>query len=112
MTAGKYNLTIDQGSDFLHFLTVKDSTGTPKNLTGYTARASMRPTAESSTVYNFVTGVTTPATNGKISMSLSSGVTAAIPAGTYLYDLELIGGAGSVERLIHGTVNLRREITR
>ncbi len=116
MAAGKYNFTIDQGSDFLTFFTLKttNNNGVTSNrdLAGYTARASMRPTLESSTVYNFVTGVTTPTTNGKITMSLDAGATSVIPAGIYFYDLEILSGTGGVERVIQGTVTLRREVTR
>jgi len=115
MTAGKYNLTIDQGSDFLTFFTLKQTSNgvtTNRDLAGYTARASMRPSLESSTVYNFVTGVTTPTTNGKITMSLDAGATSVIPAGIYFYDLEILSGTGGVERVIQGTVTLRREVTR
>jgi len=49
MAAGKYNITIDQGSDFSIQLTVKES-GSAKNLTGYSARAQLRPTQTSSTL--------------------------------------------------------------
>ena len=41
MAAGKYNIRIDQGSDFSIQLTVKES-GSAKNLTGYSARAQLR----------------------------------------------------------------------
>jgi hypothetical protein len=115
MAAGKYNFTIDQGSDFLTFFTLKTTTNgvtTNRDLAGYTARASMRPTPESLTAYNFVVGITTPTTNGKITMSLASGVSKDIPAGIYLYDLELTSGAGSVERVIQGQITLTREVTR
>ena len=49
MAAGKYNITIDQGSDFSIQLTVKES-GTAKNLTGYNARAQLRTTQTASSV--------------------------------------------------------------
>jgi len=115
MTAAKYNITIDQGSDFLIFFTLKDSSGGTRNITGYEARASMRPLydLESSTSYDFSCGVTDPGTTGKIIMSLSSGKNSDIPAGLYAYDLEIFNtGAGSVERVIHGRATLRREVTR
>ena len=111
MTAAKYNLTIDQGSDFLTIFTVNNGTS-PRDLAGYTASASLRPHVESSTVYHFNCGITTPTSTGKITMSLPSGITKNIPAGIYVYDLKISTGANAVERLLHGTVNIRRGITR
>ena len=113
MTAGKYNLTIDQGSDFLTFFILKNADGTNRNLTGFQARASMRPTIESSIVHNFACGVTTPGTDGKVIMSLSAALSTDIPAGIYSYDLEIFNtGTGSVERVIQGQATLTREVTR
>lgn len=113
MTAARYNLTIDQGSDFLQILTLKDSTGTVRNLTGFEARASMRPHFESTTSYDITCGVTNPGTAGKITLSLSSVQNRVIPAGTYVYDLEIFNsGTGSIERVINGKLTLTREVTR
>lgn len=113
MTAARYNLTIDQGSDFLQILTLKDSTGTVRNLTGYQTRGSFRPHFESTTSYNLTTGVTNPGTAGKITLSLSAVQNRDIPAGTYVYDLEMFNTAtGSVERILNGKLTLTREVTR
>ena len=49
MTAARYDLVIDQGSDFAIELTVKENE-TVKNLSGYSARAQIRPTKSSSTL--------------------------------------------------------------
>jgi hypothetical protein len=37
---------------------------------------------------------------------------AAVTAKTYVYDLELVSGAGVVTRLVMGTFTVRREVTR
>jgi len=49
MSAARYNLIIDQGTDFALEFIVKES-GTAKNLSGYNARAQLRPTKDSSTL--------------------------------------------------------------
>ena len=49
MSAGKFNITIDQGSDFSLKLTVKEA-GVVKNLTGYSARAQLRTTTTAAAV--------------------------------------------------------------
>ena len=49
MSAGNYNISIDQGSDFSLQLTVQES-GSAKNLTGFSVRGQLRPTIDSSTL--------------------------------------------------------------
>ena len=112
MTAARYDLVIDQGSDFAIEFTVNES-GSAKNLTGYTARAQLRPTKSSSTLTaTFTCGIPTPA-NGKISMSLTNGTTAGLAAGRFFYDLEIFTASDTlVQRLLFGEVTVTQEVTR
>ena len=69
MSAARYNLVIDQGSDFAINFTVKED-GSAKNLTGYSARAQMRTSKTASSVAaTFTCTISTPA-NGTVTMSL------------------------------------------
>ena len=89
MTAAVYNLVIDQGSDFAIDLLIKEI-GVVKDLSGYSARAQMRPTRTSDTVAGtFTCTVLSPATEGKVKMQLSNAVSSAMTAGRYYYDLEI-----------------------
>ena len=112
MTAARYDLVIDQGSDFAIEFTVNES-GSAKNLTGYTARAQLRPTKSSSTLTaTFICGIATP-TNGKISMSLTNGTSAGLAAGRFFYDLEIFTASDTlVQRLLFGEVTVTQEVTR
>ena len=138
MTAARYDITIDQGSDFNLELIVKD-TGTARDFSRdetvsgqekrWGARASYRKTLESSTAYNMVAVVPQDHT-GKIVLQHNRDHNISAPAGTYYYDLELyqyddstaaqnaFSNSGtapaefSVTRLIGGTLTLRREVTR
>ena len=122
MSAGKYNITIDQGSTFGLQMTVKED-GSAKDLSGYTARAHLRNKAEntatpSSTFANGTIAFTCTGGGGgalgnagTISMDLTAVQTAAITAGSYVYDLEIVSGA-TVTRIIQGRANVTREITR
>jgi len=112
MTAARYDLVIDQGSDFAIEFTVNES-GSAKNLTGYTARAQLRPTKSSSTLTaTFTCSIPTP-TNGKISMILSNATTTGLAAGRFFYDLEIFtSGNSAVTRLLHGEVEITQEVTR
>lgn len=112
MSAARYNLVIDQGSDFAINFTVKDN-GSVKNLTGYSARAQMRTSKNATSVAaTFTCNIATP-TNGTVTMSLPNATSSAMSAGTYVYDLEIFtSGDASVTRLIQGTVDLTQEVTR
>jgi hypothetical protein len=113
MTAANYNLVIDQGSDYALNLNIKES-GSVKDLTGYSARAQMRPTKTSSTVSaSFTCTVLTPASEGNIKMELSNAVSSAMSPGLYYYDLEIYNsGEVVVKRLIQGEITLNQEVTR
>ena len=68
MSAARYDLVIDQGSDFAIEFTVNES-GSAKNLSGYSARAQLRPSKNSSTLSaTFTCGIAVHAT-GKITMT-------------------------------------------
>ena len=112
MTAARYDLVIDQGSDFAIEFTVNES-GSAKNLSGYTARAQLRPTKSSSTLTaTFVCSIPTPS-NGKISMTLTNTITAGLAAGRYFYDLEIFTSSDTlVQRLLFGEVTITQEVTR
>jgi len=114
MTAGKYNLIIDQGSDFGHIFTINQNVNgvkTPRDLSGWQARASMRPTFESTTSHDFDCVVIKPELAGKIKMSLPAARSTNIEAGIYQYDLEIYK-ASNVTRILQGVVTLTREVTR
>jgi hypothetical protein len=113
MTAAVYNLVIDQGSDFLIDLLIKEN-GVVKDLRDYFARAQMRSTRTSDTVAGtFTCTVLTPATNGTVKMELPNAVSSGMAAGRYYYDLEIYtSGDSVVKRLIQGEVTLNPEVTR
>lgn len=87
-----------------------------QSFSGYTARAQVRTTFTSSTkIVDFAT-VTTPiaidTSAHKIEMLLSATETAAITAGRYVWDLELVSGSGVVTRLYSGSFVVLPEVTR
>jgi len=112
MTAARYDLVIDQGSDFAIELTVKENE-TVKNLSGYNARAQIRPTKSSSTLSGtFVCSIPT-GTDGKVRMALGNSVSNGIPAGNYQYDLEIFTSSDLVvTKLLYGEVVINQGVTR
>ena len=112
MTAARYDLVIDQGSDFAIEFTVAQS-GVAKNLNGYSARAQLRPSKSSSTLSaSFTCSIPQP-TTGKINMILGNSATSGLTAGRYYYDLEIFTSSDTlVNRLLYGEVTLTQEVTR
>lgn len=92
--------------------TCKDEDGDPVDLTGYTARAEVRPTVSSSTItLNLSPTIQTPA-NGIISVSIADTVTADIEPGAYVWGLVLETPAGGVIPIESGPIVFRQIVPR
>ena len=104
------NLFVDSGSDYSNIITVSSTNGQPLNLGGYTVASQMRKSYSSSTAYAFTASVY-DAANGKVRLQLSASASSAIPAGRWLYDVEITSGAGSKTRVVEGIVTITPQIT-
>ena len=71
MSAGTYNLVIDQGSDFALDLIIKQS-GSALNLTNYTGRAQLRTSVDASSASATFTVTKTNASEGALKMELGA----------------------------------------
>jgi hypothetical protein len=115
MTAGIYNFTMDQGSNWNLNVIYKDSNGNPINLTGYTAAMQLRQNYNSDaaelTLNTSNGGITITGAQGKLFLSATAAQTGALDAGFYVYDLEITSG-GVVTRIIQGQVTVAGEVTR
>jgi hypothetical protein len=115
MAAGTLDFTIEQGATFNLLLTWKID-GTPVNITNWTARLAARVDVEDSEVILSLTtsngGITLGGAAGTISLNQTATQTALLPAGTYVYDLELISAVGAVTRLVQGELDISPEVTR
>ena len=114
MTAGQYDITIEQGATFTKTITWRDSSDALINLTGYTARMMVRESVDASATLLSLTdssGITLGGTAGTIAILISAASTAAMTKGG-VYDLELVSGGGIVTRLLQGNVILSKEVTR
>lgn len=106
------NLFVDQGSTYSNIITVASSTGAPLDLTNYTVAAQMRKSYGSSVAYNFTASVYN-AVDGKVRLQLTDVQASAIPAGRYLYDIEITNTISSAKtRILEGTVIVTAEITK
>lgn len=88
MSAAKYDLTIDQGSDFKITLNVKED-GVNKDLTGWSARGQLRQTLEADIAEQFNFGSSPYDATGNIVATMSSVPAGNLTAGQYFYDIEI-----------------------
>ena len=108
-----YDLTIPQGTTWSLDLVYKRGTA-PVSLTGAQARMQLRTSYDAPTAAISLTqasGITLGGAAGTIGVALTDAQTAALPAGRYVYDLELIE-TGKVTRLIEGVAICTPEVTR
>ena len=116
------NLTIRQGATFGPIVcTLKDSTGTPINITGYTVVAQVRKTPFARKASGFAaTCVIVNGAAGQFSFEFEAEDTAKLVAGEsendadslYSWDLELIQPDTRVIPAVYGTVKVFREVTK
>ena len=112
MSAGTYNLVIDQGSDFALDLVIKEA-GSALNLSNYSGRAQLRTSVTASSASASFTVTVTNAANGALKMQLPAATSSGISAGQYVYDLEIYTANNSiVKRIMQGEVTITPEVTR
>jgi hypothetical protein len=112
MTPDRYKFQTWQGSTLLRTfeLTTDEE---PFDLDGMTARMEVRPSANSPDVILDVTDFIALG-DGTIEIDVPADVMADVPAGSYVYDLELVepGEPEKVSKLLEGSFVVRPEVTR
>lgn len=124
MAAGSYDILIEQGTTFSLVMTIKDSTGSVVDLTGYTFRGKVKKSlSDVAAVATFTCtkgSQSDPATKGKVTITLTPAQTSAIPltvSGVYhtltpmVYDIESETTGGEVTRWLQGVANISPEVT-
>lgn len=112
MSAGTYNLIVDQGSSYALDLVIKQG-GSAMDLTNYTGRAQIRTTHTASSASASFTVTKTNASGGVLKMELEPATTAGLAAGQYVYDLEIYTANNAiVKRILQGEITLTPEVTR
>lgn len=104
------NLYVDAGATYSNIITVTATNGQPLDLTGYTVASQMRKSYGSSTAYAFTASIYN-ATQGKVRLQLSASQSEAIPAGRWLYDVEITSPSSVKTRVVEGIVTVNPQIT-
>lgn len=111
-----HDLTIPAGATYSQVINWKTgSTPTFVNTTGFSARMQLRTSySAASASLELTTGNSriTLTNAGVITLSLTATETAALAAGRYVYDLEMVSSGGLVTRLLEGVVTVSPEVTR
>jgi len=115
MAASTYDIAAEQGTDYTATLTYANSSGTAINITGYSARMQVRRSAGSADAVITLTsasGITLGGAAGTVAIAIPAAALTVVAAGNYVYDLELVSGAGVVTKLISGDFIVTGEVTR
>ena len=134
MAAGRYSFVIEQGATTDFEVIYNSSAGIPVDLTGYSARMSIRQ-SQISTSQLYITlssslgpcgtglnlsgsqtsaGYPHPLSSGSVGIYISAASSSVLNFNEGYYDLELMSGSGdctTVTRLLMGAVRLSNEIT-
>ena len=118
MVVGQYNITIVQGSDKDITMTLKEDNGDLIDLSTYSARMQVRPTKTAQIIYDDLSTdndrIEIDTTDSKVILKFPNTITSAYDFKTAFYDLELYVGTDPiiVKRLLEGTFNVNKEVTR
>jgi hypothetical protein len=111
-------ITIDQGADVAVEVHLINKDGSKKNLTNHTIAAKMKKTFNStdSDTLTFNSIISSPATNGITTLSLTNTQTDNLKPGRYVYDVEMSfvdsSGATIIERVLEGKVLVTPSVTK
>lgn len=122
MASNQYTLEVQQGATVTLNVTVNQpGTGTPMNLTGFTAAMKIRSSWDAATAALSLatggSGITLGGALGTIQVVISAVQSAALggtlsrPA-AYVYDLEITSAGGEVTKVLRGTCLILPEATR
>jgi len=114
------NISIDQGTDVAIEVHLVDAiTGGKKNLTNYSTSAKMKKTynSDSDDTTDFTAVVSTPETDGIVTLELTNAQTNALKAPyRYVYDVEISHLDSSsntvVERVLEGQITVTPSVTK
>lgn len=104
-----HDLVIYKGDYVELFVTVKDSGGTPMDLTGMTPAASIKDTYTDATPVLFTCNLT--GQPGEVRIYLSSEASSGLTVGGAIWDFQLTNGTGQTRTYLAGDVTVYNEVT-
>lgn len=108
-----FDIIIPKGASFSLQMTLKDSSGAVRDLTGFTAAGSIKEfVTDVSSVVDFTMVFIAPLTSGRIDANLSKAQTAALDfdSKAFIYDI-FIDNAGAAEKILQGDAKLELSVS-
>lgn len=107
--SGKHNIVAEQGATFnLNFRV--ETNGTAWDLSDYDfAMQVRRSTSASTTLLNLTSATMT--NQGRVSVTVPAATMANVPAGRWVYDIELTSTGNEVTRILEGRFIVTAEVT-
>lgn len=122
MAIGRTNFDIDQGSDFTLNMSLLDADDAPVDLTGAQILGQIRKTASSENVEVEFDFIPIDLLNGEFIISLPAIKTSQLKVlpsyasertiTQFAYDVKIVYGDGSINRILSGMINVSPEVTR
>lgn len=126
MSAGRYDIVLEQGTTFDVPINYSSPTGEAIDLSGYSAKMQVREAPHTDVFVEFNSSLTSngfifmsgaaedreDSANGNIRIYMTSSNSSALPRFRGRYDLELSDGTGYTIRLLEGQFEVEPEITR
>ena len=107
--SGKYNIVAEQGATFnLNFRVETD--GTAWNFSDYTFAMQVRRSTSSSTTLLNITSATMTSL-GRVSVTVPAATMSDVPAGRWVYDIELTSSGDEVTRILEGRFIVSPQVT-
>jgi hypothetical protein len=107
--SGKYNIVAEQGATFnLNFRVETD--GVAWNLSDYTFAMQVRRSSSSSTTLLNITSATMTSL-GHVSVTVPAATMSDVPAGRWVYDIELTSSGDEVTRILEGRFIVSPQVT-
>jgi hypothetical protein len=113
--ARNFPMRIDQGSTYSQIIQVNDNNGVARNLTGYTAKMSIRKAiTDATTVLDLTSpagGITINGAAGQLTITITDEQTSAMTWTTGVYDIKITSSGGVAERILEGAVSVFPQVT-
>lgn len=104
------NLVMDQGANVQFNITVLESSGLPKDLSGWTPTCTFKKHQWSANSHSFVCNAYA---NGLVTMSMNAATTANIAGGRYVYDTFIEHeGTNTYTKIQEGLITIKPSATR
>lgn len=106
------DLAFWKGDALEFFVEFSDDQGVPLNFTGYVPSAALRASFNSPTVYNFACTLQTGEAEvlNRVRVYLPSSTSKTVPAGDYVWNLQVTAPNGDVRTYLAGDVTVYAEV--